>query len=170
VLRLEGCGLPPSTLRPTSTGGKGEQSMRPYLQVRLLVAGVIGLVCLWGCATIGAGPRALVFTQVRGQIMEQVTADTRACQQMGEQAPPDFDQYVRPAYRNLEPRSLRVQINCMTGLGYIAFMTHGQTMDQFRVDMQVCVPTAIKGKKVLSADDIHGIAECMAGRGYFVAT
>jgi hypothetical protein len=144
--------------------------MRSYLQVRLVVSGVLGLVSLWGCAATGTGAQALVFTHVRGQIPEQVDADTRACQQMGEQAPPAYDQFVRPAYRNIEPRSLRVQINCMTGLGYMAFMTRGQTMDQFKADMQVCVPTAVKGKKVLSADDINSIAECMGGRGYSVAT
>jgi len=143
--------------------------MKSYLRVRLVVSGVLALVLLWGCAAIGLGPRALVFSPVRGQVPEQVDADTRACQQMAEQAPAAYDQFIRPPYRNIEPRSLRVQINCMTGLGYMAFMTHGQTMDQFRAGMQVCVPTTLKAKKTLSDDDINGIADCMLGRGYSVA-
>jgi len=149
--------------------GKGEQSMKSYLRVRLVVSGVLALVLLCGCAAKGTGSQALVFSGVRGQIREQVAADTRACQQMAEQAPAAYDQFIRPAYRNIEPRSLRVQINCMTGLGYLAFMTHGQTMDQFKAEMQVCVPTALKGKKTLSDDDMNVIADCMLGRGYSVA-
>ena len=143
--------------------GKKGQSMESYLRVHLTVSGALALVSLWGCA-----PPALVFSAVRGQPSEQVTSDTRVCQQLGEQ--PVYDQFVLPAYRNIEPRSLRVQINCMTGIGYMAFMTRGQTMDQFKADMQVCVPTATKEKKAFSNDDIKGIAECMRGRGYDVAT
>lgn len=144
--------------------------MKAYLRLRFVVPGVLALVFLWGCAAMGTGPRALVFTQVRGQIPEQVDADTRACQQMGEQAPAFYDQYVHPAYRKIEPQSLRVQINCMTQLGYMAFMTPpGTTQDQFKADMQVCVPTEMKAKKALSGGDIKSVADCMMGRKYFVA-
>ncbi|MSQ60263.1 MAG: hypothetical protein EXR36_11640 [Betaproteobacteria bacterium] len=138
--------------------------MKSHLQGRLVVSGVLALVFLWGCAA-----QALVFSAARGQVPEQVNADTRSCQQMAEQAPAAYDQFVRPPFRNIEPRSRRVQINCMTGLGYLAFMTHGQTMDQFKAEMQVCVPTVLRAKKSLSDDDLNGIADCMAGRGYSVA-
>ena len=139
--------------------------MMSYIRVRLVA---FALVFLWGCAAIGTGPRALVFTQVRGQSSEQMTADTGSCQRMAEQAPA-YDQFVRPAYRNIEPQSLRVQINCMTLLGYMVFMTRG-TSDQFKADMQVCATTEMKVKKALSGDDIKSIADCMLGRGYSVAT
>ena len=145
--------------------------MKPYLRARLVLAGILALLFLWGCAAVGTGSRALVFTQVRGQSSEQMTLDTRACHQMGEQAPPAYDELVRPAYRNIEPRSLRIQINCMTGLGYMALMTpSGKTMDQFNADWQACVPAVTKAKKIPSGDEIVSIADCMVGRGYSVAT
>jgi len=58
------------------------------------------------------------------------------------------------------------------GIEYMVFLTNGQTKDQFEADMRTCAPAAMKekAKQGLSDDDVKGVAVCMHGRGYSVAT
>ena len=51
-------------------------------------------------------------------------------------------------------------------------VVYEKTKDQFEADMRTCAPAAMKekAKQGLSDDDVKGVAVCMHGRGYSVAT
>ena len=110
------------------------------------------------------GPLIMAFFPMYGQPKDQIEIDIRACQQQAQQASV-YDPFVLPVHRNIEPQSLRVEVSCRTKIGYIMFLTYGQTLDQLEADRQACLTAA----KTPSGYDVERIVGCMLGRGYFVA-